>query len=261
MKESNGWYLVWSCPTLSFPIERVALNAKLQLTASGGALQPPSHSPPLNALGFGALGAGQVAGLGAPIVNPVAAAGAGGGGGGAGGPAANLGAWAAAGPNSKLVAVASGHLVRLWWVSEQTGHGEPSAREIGTFSVNAPAAPVSALVLAAQQQQQQPPHLQQHPPPPIVHSHIVKGPGGACAAGVGKVDELFFIGAQLVALDSARGRIGVWHGATGNWQVQDVGHSITSFDTAGLEFLLLGSANGAIYYIGLRPLYTTYLYS
>lgn len=247
MKESNGWYLVWSCPALPFSIERIALNAKLQLSSSGGALQPPGHSPPLNALGFGALGAGQAAaGLGVPAANPVAAAGAG------GAAAPNLGAWAAAGPNSKLVAVASGHLVRLWWVSEQTGRGDLSAREIGTFSVNAPAAPVSALVLAAQQLR--PAAAAQ---PQVQHSHVkvvssASGSSSAAAAAVGNVDELFFIGAQLVAIDSARGRIGVWHGATGNWQVQDVGHSITSFDTAGLEFLLLGSASGAIYYIGSR---------
>lgn len=62
------------------------------------------------------------------------------------------------------------------------------------------------------------------------------------------VDALFFIGGQLVAL-SKTGQVGIWHGMTQNWQVQDV-LPISSYDTAG-SFLLLGCTNGSIYYIGI----------
>lgn len=62
-----------------------------------------------------------------------------------------------------------------------------------------------------------------------------------------RVEYLFFIGSQLVAL-SPTGKIGVWHAMTHHWQIQDV-VPIASFDTAG-SFLLLGCNNGSIYYIG-----------
>lgn len=62
-----------------------------------------------------------------------------------------------------------------------------------------------------------------------------------------RVEYLFFIGSQLVAL-SPTGKIGVWHAMTHHWQIQDV-VPISSFDTAG-SFLLLGCNNGSIYYIG-----------
>lgn len=62
-----------------------------------------------------------------------------------------------------------------------------------------------------------------------------------------RVEYLFFIGSQLVAL-SPTGKIGVWHAMSQHWQIQDV-VSISSFDTAG-SFLLLGCNNGSIYYIG-----------
>lgn len=52
------------------------------------------------------------------------------------------------------------------------------------------------------------------------------------------VDELFFIGNQLVALSWA-GKVGVWHSMTQIWQVQDV-VQISCYDTAG-SVLLLGS--------------------
>ncbi|XP_065347993.1 BTB/POZ domain-containing protein KCTD3 isoform X3 [Cloeon dipterum] len=64
-----------------------------------------------------------------------------------------------------------------------------------------------------------------------------------------RVEVLFFIGSQLVAL-SPTGKIGVWHAMTQHWQIQDV-VPITSFDTAG-SFLLLGCDNGAIYYIDMQ---------
>lgn len=67
------------------------------------------------------------------------------------------------------------------------------------------------------------------------------------------VDTLFFIGGQLVAL-SKTGKVGIWHGMTGNWQAQDVLVPISSYDTAG-SFLLLGCTNGSIYYIGKRVLF------
>lgn len=62
-----------------------------------------------------------------------------------------------------------------------------------------------------------------------------------------RVEYLFFIGNQLVALSSS-GKIGVWHAMTQHWQIQDL-CPILSFDTAG-SFLLLGCSNGSIYYIG-----------
>lgn len=62
-----------------------------------------------------------------------------------------------------------------------------------------------------------------------------------------RVEYLFFIGSQLVALSSS-GKIGVWHAMTQHWQIQDL-EPILSFDTAG-SFLLLGCNNGSIYYIG-----------
>lgn len=62
-----------------------------------------------------------------------------------------------------------------------------------------------------------------------------------------RVEYLFFIGNQLVALSSS-GKIGVWHAMTQHWQIQDL-CPILSFDTAG-SFLLLGCNNGSIYYIG-----------
>ncbi|XP_021934384.1 BTB/POZ domain-containing protein KCTD3 isoform X3 [Zootermopsis nevadensis] len=64
-----------------------------------------------------------------------------------------------------------------------------------------------------------------------------------------RVEYLFFIGSQLVAL-SPTGKIGVWHAMTQHWQIQDV-VPIASFDTAG-SFLLLGCNNGAIYYIDMQ---------
>lgn len=63
-----------------------------------------------------------------------------------------------------------------------------------------------------------------------------------------RVEYLFFIGSQLVALSSS-GKIGVWHAMTQHWQTQDL-VPILSFDTAG-SFLLLGCNNGSIYYIGI----------
>ncbi|XP_015119776.1 BTB/POZ domain-containing protein KCTD3 isoform X2 [Diachasma alloeum] len=64
-----------------------------------------------------------------------------------------------------------------------------------------------------------------------------------------RVEYLFFIGSQLVAL-SQTGKIGVWHAMSQHWQIQDV-VSISSFDTAG-SFLLLGCNNGSIYYIDMQ---------
>ncbi|XP_055322322.1 SH3KBP1-binding protein 1 [Sitodiplosis mosellana] len=64
-----------------------------------------------------------------------------------------------------------------------------------------------------------------------------------------RVEYLFFIGNQLVALSSI-GKIGVWHAMTQHWQIQDL-CPILSFDTAG-SFLLLGCNNGSIYYIDMQ---------
>ena len=81
------------------------------------------------------------------------------------------------------------------------------------------------------------------------------------------VENLFFIGAQLVAL-SPTGRIGVWNSLAQNWQVILIScHKflryngilfqsqqlapVTAHDTAG-SFLLLGSSNGSINYIDMQ---------
>lgn len=64
-----------------------------------------------------------------------------------------------------------------------------------------------------------------------------------------RVEFLFFIGSQLVALSSS-GKIGVWHSMTQHWQIQDL-VPILSFDSAG-SFLLLGCNNGSIYYIDMQ---------
>ncbi|XP_033324303.1 BTB/POZ domain-containing protein KCTD3 [Megalopta genalis] len=64
-----------------------------------------------------------------------------------------------------------------------------------------------------------------------------------------RIEYLFFIGSQLVALSSTD-KIGVWHAMTHHWQIQDV-VPILSFDTAG-SFLLLGCNNGSIYYIDME---------
>uniref|UniRef100_A0A3B3TSA7 BTB/POZ domain-containing protein KCTD3 n=1 Tax=Poecilia latipinna TaxID=48699 RepID=A0A3B3TSA7_9TELE len=71
---------------------------------------------------------------------------------------------------------------------------------------------------------------------------------GVFSLGV-PVDDLFFIGNQLVAT-SHTGKVGVWNAVTQHWQVQDV-VPITSCDTAG-SFLLLGCTNGSIYYIDMQ---------
>jgi len=63
------------------------------------------------------------------------------------------------------------------------------------------------------------------------------------------VDQLFFIGAQLVAL-SPTGRIGVWNSLAQHWQAQELA-PITAHDKAG-SFLLLGSSNGSINYIDMQ---------
>ncbi|CRL04723.1 CLUMA_CG017783, isoform A [Clunio marinus] len=64
-----------------------------------------------------------------------------------------------------------------------------------------------------------------------------------------RVEFLFFIGNQLVALSSS-GKIGVWHSNTRHFQIQDL-LPILSFDHAG-SFLLLGCTNGSIYYIDMQ---------
>ncbi|KAL7029294.1 hypothetical protein ACKWTF_006177 [Chironomus riparius] len=64
-----------------------------------------------------------------------------------------------------------------------------------------------------------------------------------------RVEYLFFIGNQLVALSST-GKIGVWHSNTRHFQIQDL-LQILSFDHAG-SFLLLGCTNGSIYYIDMQ---------
>eukprot|EP00117_Sycon_ciliatum_P036086 scpid52615/ scgid2444/ BTB/POZ domain-containing protein KCTD3 len=63
------------------------------------------------------------------------------------------------------------------------------------------------------------------------------------------VDSLIFIGPQLVALSST-GKVAVWNPMTRQWKVQHV-TPITSHDTAGSS-LLLGCANGKIYYIDME---------
>ena len=89
------------------------------------------------------------------------------------------------------------------------------------------------------------------------------------------VDQLFFIGAQLVALSptgkvgvwnitvqystvqystvhyiTLHYKVGVWNSLAQHWQVQELS-PITAHDTAG-SFLLLGSNNGSINYIDMQ---------
>jgi hypothetical protein len=63
------------------------------------------------------------------------------------------------------------------------------------------------------------------------------------------VDDLFFIGNQLVAT-SQKGKIGVRNADRLSWQVQDL-KPINTHDRAG-SLLLLGCADGSIYYIDLE---------
>lgn len=63
------------------------------------------------------------------------------------------------------------------------------------------------------------------------------------------VDELFFIGSQLLAT-SRTGKIGVRNAVTQTWQLQDM-KPILSHDRAG-SLLLLGCGDGSIYYIDLE---------
>ncbi|KAJ0173557.1 hypothetical protein K1T71_010706 [Dendrolimus kikuchii] len=67
-----------------------------------------------------------------------------------------------------------------------------------------------------------------------------------------RVEQLLFVGPQLVALSGAgaRSKAGVWHTSTQHWQTQDVAH-LSTHDTAG-SFLLLGTATGAINYIDMQ---------
>ena len=64
-----------------------------------------------------------------------------------------------------------------------------------------------------------------------------------------KVDALFYIGAQLVAL-SRTGRVGIRNAMTQQWQIQEV-QPITSYERCGL-LLLLGCWDGSIYYVDLE---------
>lgn len=83
--------------------------------------------------------------------------------------------------------------------------------------------------------------------PPLTLKHLFFL--GTFNLGV-RVEHLLFVGPQLVALSGAgsRSKAGVWHTSTQHWQTQDVAH-LTTYDTAG-SFLLLGTATGAINYIG-----------
>lgn len=72
---------------------------------------------------------------------------------------------------------------------------------------------------------------------------------GQFSLGACLVDQLFFIGSQLVAT-SQIGKIGVWNSLTQLWQTQEI-TPISSFDTAG-SVLLLGGQNGLLYYIDMQ---------
>ncbi|CAI5450307.1 unnamed protein product [Caenorhabditis angaria] len=71
---------------------------------------------------------------------------------------------------------------------------------------------------------------------------------GCFTMGV-QVDNLFFVGTQMVAL-SRMGKCGIWHSATQNWQAQDMS-PISCYDTAGSS-LLLGCTDGALCYIDMQ---------
>jgi hypothetical protein len=81
----------------------------------------------------------------------------------------------------------------------------------------------------------------------VVDENITHLIGNFCLNA--NVDNLFFIGSQLVAT-STIGKIGVWNSLSQLWQTQDI-TPISSFDTAG-SFLLLGGQNGVLYYIDMQ---------
>ncbi|XP_053214439.1 BTB/POZ domain-containing protein KCTD3-like [Panonychus citri] len=70
------------------------------------------------------------------------------------------------------------------------------------------------------------------------------------------VDTLFFIGSQLVALSHQKGLVGVYHATSQYWLVQGLkeykGQTITAYDKAASNFLLLGSKVGSLYLIDMQ---------
>ncbi|RWS17877.1 hypothetical protein B4U79_07457 [Dinothrombium tinctorium] len=68
------------------------------------------------------------------------------------------------------------------------------------------------------------------------------------------IDAIFFIGHQLVALGCGEGRVGIWQSTNQHWLVQDLmsGQSITAYDKATNNFLLLGTRRGSIYLIDMQ---------
>lgn len=133
---------------------------------------------------------------------------------------------------NRLVAFAtSEHLVHLWSMREE----KTSAREIGRFTLRRNANQNSSSSGSQS-------------------SSSSSGSSGSSTTSSSSttplpVDDLLFVGCQLVALSRRAGRVGVWHGMTQQWQIQEV-VPITSYDVAATEFLVLGCENGSIYYIG-----------
>ena len=132
---------------------------------------------------------------------------------------------------NRLVAFAtSENLVHLWSMREE----KTSAREIGRFTLRRNANPNASTGSNS--------------------SSSSSGSSGSSTSSSSSatpqaVDDLLFVGCQLVALSRRAGRVGVWHGMTQQWQIQEV-VPITSYDVAATEFLVLGCENGSIYYIG-----------
>lgn len=69
------------------------------------------------------------------------------------------------------------------------------------------------------------------------------------------IDSMFFIGAQLVALNKEKGRVGIWNSSR-RWFIQDLkpnnASTITAYDKAESDYLFLCSNQGIIYLIDMQ---------
>ncbi|XP_015786942.1 BTB/POZ domain-containing protein KCTD3-like [Tetranychus urticae] len=88
------------------------------------------------------------------------------------------------------------------------------------------------------------------------HQEAIRTEIGPYALNDHPVDTLFFIGSQLVALSHRKGLVGVYHATSQYWLVQGLkeykGQSITAYDKAATNFLLLGSKVGSLYLIDMQ---------
>ncbi|RWS29117.1 hypothetical protein B4U80_01432 [Leptotrombidium deliense] len=87
-----------------------------------------------------------------------------------------------------------------------------------------------------------------------IESNGVKRDIGSFKLNSQQIDAIFFIGLQLVALSYDEGKVGVWQSTNQHWLVQELmnGQSITAYDRATNNFLLLGTKRGSIYLIDMQ---------